>query len=136
MAGRQVEASLVTAGGVFVPAHLTEPLWRVLRAWIQQHQRDGGRIRPELLQLVDVLRQAALDHLADAGGHEPRTPADIGAPSAASAGLPVPTSTLADRLGVTERHARRLARVEGIAPIRRNRWAAEDVAALVTRRHA
>jgi hypothetical protein len=83
---------------------------------------------------MDTLRAAALAYLTDGGGPTARTSADLDPPSVTSAGI-LPTEALAVRLGVSCRHARRLARAEGIAPVRRNCWAAEDVAALVARRN-
>jgi hypothetical protein len=38
-------------------------------------------------------------------------------------------------LGVTERHARRIAKAEGITPTARNTWQHEDVTALQARRN-
>lgn len=121
-------------GGVLIPAGLADPIWRALRAHLSGLQRDGGRIRPEVAEVVEALRSAAMDHhLASASGPEQRTFADIAAESSSSVVLT--TEALAARLGVTARHARRLARAEGIHPIARNCWARDDVAALTgTRR--
>lgn len=119
-------------GGVWLAAHLAEPIWRALRAEIERRRADGGRVRPEVAEALDVLRAAAFSHLTDANGPISRTSADIAACSAASA--VVPTEAAADRLGVTERHFRRLAAAEGIASLGRNRWARTDVEALAARR--
>lgn len=124
-------AAVITAGGVFLPGHLAEPVWRVLRDDILRRQRDGGRVRPEVAQALNVLRAAALAHLS-ANGPDLRTSADIAAESTPSP--VITTAELATLLRVSTRHARRIARSEGVAPVARNLWAREDAAALVKRR--
>ncbi|WP_127501954.1 hypothetical protein [Actinoplanes solisilvae] len=119
-------------GGVWLSPAIADPVWRALREAVERRRADGGRVRPEIAEALDVLRAAAFSHLTDANGHESRTSADIDPRSALT--CPVPTSALADRLGVSPRHARRLARAEGIEPVTRNAWAREDVEALVARR--
>lgn len=126
-------AALVSTGGVFLPAYLAEPIWRVLRDAVSVRLRDGGRVRPELAQAIEVLRAAAMAELVRANGHDPRTSADLDPSSEPSAGS-LPTEALATRLGVSVRHARRVARAEGFAPVRRNCWAREDVEALAAQR--
>lgn len=126
-------AAIVTAGGVFLPAHLAEPVWRVLRNHLVRQQRDGGRVRPEVAHLVELLRAAAYAHLT-ARGHAPGTFTDM--PAASAAKRLLTTSDLAARLGVTERHARRIAQANGVQPITRNCWDRADVAALAARRGA
>lgn len=124
-------AALIAAGGVFLPGHLAEPIWRTLREDITRRQRDGGRIRPEVAQALEVLRAAAMAYLS-ADGHDVRTFADIG-PESTAAPL-MTTADLAARLGVSDRHARRIAHAEGIKPVARNLWHREDAAAMVARR--
>lgn len=124
-------ASLIGIGGVFLPGHLAEPIWRTLREDINRRQRDGGTVRPEIAQALDVLRLAALNHLSANGPH-PRTSADI--PPQSTTDRLMTTADLATRLRVTERHARRIAHAEGIKPVTRNLWDREDVAALAARR--
>lgn len=126
----------VPSGAVVVPVELAEPLWMAMRAWIRERERDGARLRPGVQELADILRAAVQGRYlaADANGPVSGVSADIATRSAASAGSPVPTEALATRLSVSARHARRVARAEGITPIRRNCWAREDVEALVARR--
>ncbi|MET7705448.1 hypothetical protein [Micromonospora sp. NPDC005413] len=124
-------ASLIAAGGVFLPGHLAEPIWRTLREDIARRQRDGGRVRPEVTQALEVLRAAAMAHLS-AHGHDARTFTDA-RPQLPPTPL-VTTADMATRLKVTERHARRIAHAEGVKPVARNLWDREDVAALVARR--
>lgn len=116
---------------MFLPAALAEPVWRTLRDSIRQRKGDGGRVRPEVEQALDVLRSAALAHLS-ARGHDPGTPADIGSESPQRPLLT--TAELAARLQVTERHARRIAAAEQVQPVARNLWDRADVAALAARR--
>lgn len=129
--GERPPAAIIGAGGVFLPGHLAEPVWRTLREDIQRRQRDGGRTRPEVAQALDVLRMAAYAHLS-ANGPDLRTPADI--PPESTADRLMTTADLATRLRVTERHARRIAHAEGVKPVARNLWDREDVAALAARR--
>lgn len=126
-------AAVIGAGGVFLPAQVCEPIWRVLRAELARHTRDGGRVRPEVAQAVETLRAAAFNHVSTRG-QDPRTYADMGASSEPRPLLS--TADLASRLGVSERHARRIAHEEGIAPAARNAWHRADVAALAARRGA
>ncbi|WP_327008546.1 hypothetical protein OHA72_15595 [Dactylosporangium sp. NBC_01737] len=125
--------AVIGAGGVFIPGHLCEPVWRALCAELARHRATGARVRPETAAVVDALRQAAADHLAamSAHGHEPRTSVDLDASSPQRALLT--TGHLAARLGISERHARRLAAAAGIQPATRNAWHPADVAALAAR---
>ncbi|MGO1054518.1 hypothetical protein [Crossiella sp. CA198] len=124
--------AVLAAGGVFLPAEVCERLWRILRDHLTARLRDGGQVRPEIADALAVLRAAALAHLS-AYGHLTRTSADIGTSSAPAPPL-VTTAELAARLGVSERHARRLAHAEGITPAARGSWTAEDAAALAAHR--
>lgn len=123
--------AVLAAGGVYLPGEVCERLWRVLHAHLAERQRTGGQVRPEIAAALDVLRAAALAHVS-ANGHVPRTSADMGASS--SEPELVTTDQLADRLGVSPRHARRIASAEGIAAAGRGIWSREDAAALVARR--
>ncbi|MET7752592.1 hypothetical protein [Micromonospora sp. NPDC005367] len=127
-------AAVIAAGGAFLPAHVCEPVWRVLRTAIDRQRADGYQIRPEIADALDALRAAAVAHLTDmsAHGRDLRTSEDLDASSPSPALLT--TAALAIRLGVTERHARRIATAEGIQPAARNAWHREDVTALVARR--
>lgn len=129
--GGRPPAALVAAGGVFLPAFLAEPIWRVLLEDIQRRQRDGGQVRPEVAQALEVLRAAALAYMS-ARGPDLRTFPDMAAESTPKRLLT--TADLATRLRVSERHARRIAKAEGIEPAARNLWAREDVAALAVHR--
>jgi hypothetical protein len=124
---RQRRAVQLGAGAVVIPGHLADPLWRVLRAHLDRHRRDGGTVRPEIVQLVDTLRAAALDYLT-ANGHPERTCPDITSSSPEQAF--VTTDELAGRLGVSTRQARRIAAHHLVEPVARGLWNAEDVAAL------
>lgn len=123
--------AVLQAGGVYLPAQVCEPVWRAVRAHLAERQRTGGQIRPEIVASLDVLRAAALAHVS-ANGQSVRTFADTAACSAQSD--LVSTQVLADRLGVSPRHARRIAAAEGITPAGRGIWHREDAAALVARR--
>ena len=129
--------SVVTVGGVFVPGEMCEPLWRLMRAELTRRRNDGGQIRPEMNLLLDALRAATQAYLVNVrtNGPRPRTFADTGPESEGTKQL-VSTEALATRLGVTERHARRIAKAEGITPTARNTWQHEDVTALQARRNA
>lgn len=130
MTGSGGEAAHIAAGGVYLPAAVCEPLWRVLRGEIARRRADGGKVRPEIAQTLDVLRAAAQAHLT-ANGHTARTYADI--PAACEPEL-LTTDDLAARLGVTPRHARRIAQREGVEPVARNVWDPTAVASLTARR--
>jgi hypothetical protein len=129
--------AVVTVGGVFVPGEMCEPLWRLMRAELTRRRNDGGQIRPEMNLLLDALRAATQAYLVNVrtNGPRPRTFADTGPESEGTKQL-VSTEALATRLGVTERHARRIAKAEGITPTARNTWQHEDVTALQARRNA
>lgn len=108
--------------GVFLPADVCHPLWLALHTQIRQRTQDGGRIRPEVEAALYALRAAGLAHMA-ASGHAQRTSADTAARSRAEL---VTTEQLAVALGVSARHARRLAQLAGITPAARNTWHRED----------
>jgi hypothetical protein len=124
------------AGGVYLPAPVCERLWRILRAELLRHRDTGARVRPDMLDTLNALRFAAQSYTQaamSAVGHEPRTPADIEPPWEQPSEV-VTTEQLAIALGVTDRHARRIAKAEGISPVATNAWHRTDVAALATRR--
>ncbi|WP_153531940.1 hypothetical protein [Actinomadura macrotermitis] len=121
---------MIEQGGVFLPGEVCARLWPVLRAELARLlQDDGGRVRPEVAEAMEALRAAALAH-ASANGRPGRTCADIPSGWGRDPGL-VTSGELAGRLGVSERHARRLAAAAGITSAGRGLWLAEDVAALV-----
>ncbi|MBO2456554.1 hypothetical protein [Actinomadura violacea] len=122
-------------GGAYLPAAVCGPFWRVLRAYLARHRADGGQVAPDVAAALDVLRAAHLAHLVETTANEPvrADGPNIGASSATDSG-PVRTGDLAARLGVTEQHARRLARRAGVTPVSRGLWAAQDAAALVAAR--
>lgn len=122
--------AVLGAGGVYLPPEVCHPLWLVLRAELTRRRADGGRVRPEITETLAALRAAGFAHLS-APGPAPGTYADIEPPSRPDL---LTTAQLAQRLDVTERHARRLAALEGIEPAGRNRWHADDVAHLAARR--
>lgn len=114
--------SVITAGGVFLPAEVCHPLWLALRAQLARHRGDGGQVRPEVAAALDALRGAAQAHLS-APGPVARTSEDSGASSPREL---VRTEQLAARIGVTPRHARRLAARHGVTPAARNAWHPDD----------
>ncbi|MET8381597.1 hypothetical protein ABZV14_01185 [Streptosporangium canum] len=124
--------------GVIVPPHLCELVWRHLRAPLARHRADGGQFAPGVAELLDDLRIVFLTRTLEASGHSLPDVADI-SPSSddranRTAGL-VSTEQLAIRTGVSDRHARRMARAAGYAQPRRGYWAAKDAAALEVSRH-
>lgn len=125
-------AAVIEAGGVFLPAAACYPLWLALRQQLDRRRADGGQLRPEVADALNKLRSAALAHVS-ANGLEQRTLTDIDAESARG---PVTTAALAGRLGVTDRHARRIAAAEGIEPLARGLWRREDADHLTTARSA
>lgn len=127
-------AAVIEAGGVYLPAHACYPLWRAIRAQMDRHRADGGRVPPGVADAVNALRAAGLAHIAtSASGPDLRTFTDIDAESERG---PVTTADLAGRLGVTDRHVRRLAAAEGIEPLARGLWRREDADHLATTRSA
>lgn len=120
---QHIPPTVIPAGGVFLPADVCHPVWLALRAQISQRTQDGGRVRPEVEAALYALRAAGLAHLT-ASGHQQRTSAD---PTARSRPELITTEQLAVTLGVSARHARRLAHTAGITAPARNTWHAEDV---------
>lgn len=129
-AGSAPPPAVIAAGGVFLPAHVCHPLWLVLRRELDRQRGNGGTVRPEVAAALEALRAAALDHLAtvSATGHPTRTSPDTRARSERKL---VTTGQLAVRLGVTSRHARRLAQAAGLQPAARGFWYPDDAAHLV-----
>ncbi|MFD9445910.1 hypothetical protein ACFWBR_35050 [Streptomyces sp. NPDC060006] len=119
--------AVIAAGGVFLPAEVCHPLWLAVRAQLAQHRAQGGRVRPEVAAALDALRAASLAHLS-ANGHPKRTSPDIEPSSNREL---ISTEQLAVRLGVTMRHARRLAAQAGVTPAARNAWHPDDAQYLV-----
>jgi hypothetical protein len=130
-------STVLSGCAAIIAPEACEPIWRILRAELQRRRSDGGQIRPEVVEALDVLRAAAAQHLADVrtDGHVSRTSADIDSCSEGES-QPVEYSTdqLANRLHVGTRHARRLAAAHGVTPIGRDRWSSFDVAALESAR--
>jgi hypothetical protein len=124
---------VVRAGFAVIDGAACAGLWPILRRELDRHARDGGRVRPEMRAAVEAMRAAALEFVS-ANGHPGRTFADIGAESLVSD--VVSTAVLADRLGVSARHARRIAAAAGISPRGRGWWAREDVDLLTGARAA
>lgn len=121
-------SSVVSGSGAFIDGAACAPIWRVLNREILSRRSDGGEVRPEIAEAVETLRLAAA---MSAGGPIPRTPTDIPAVSKDE----LTTDEMAMRLGgITERHARRLARTAGVESISLNRWRASDVALLAAQR--
>ncbi|MDX2703952.1 hypothetical protein PV350_13930 [Streptomyces sp. PA03-6a] len=123
--------AIIEAGGVFLPASVCHPLWLALRTQLARSRAEGGAVRPEIVSAMNALRSASLAHhagMSATNGQPERTFADIDAPSDREL---IRTEQLAVRLGVTQRHARRLAAWAGVTPAKRNAWHPDDVAHLV-----
>lgn len=125
---------VIIAGGVLVSAEMCFPVFRALDEWAKEHERRGAMVRPELRKVVETLRGAGMNHILTADVRSERTSERTSPDIAASCEQALTTGAMALRLGVSERHARRLATVAGVAPVSRGRWHAEDVAALVAAR--
>lgn len=118
---------MIAAGGVFLPAEVCHPLWLALRTQLARHRAEGGTVRPDVAAALEALRAASLAHLS-ANGHPARTSVDIEPLSNREL---ISTEQLAVRLGVSERHARRLAAQAGVTPAARNAWHPDDAQHLV-----
>lgn len=129
-----IRSGVVRVGGAFVDGAACAVIWPILRAHIDTRTREGGQVRPEAAEALSALRQAALEHYMSANGHSERTSADI--PPSWEMGPTMTTAQLADRLGVGDRQARRIAAAEGVQPVARGTWATEDIAALTASRSA
>ncbi|WAL67219.1 helix-turn-helix domain-containing protein [Amycolatopsis cynarae] len=90
----------------------------MLRDWVRQRERSRGQVHPARRALADAAQRAAEGYaaerrrvLADFGMSGPkRVRNGQSAPcSATSEETWLPTEVVAQRLGITERHARRLA---------------------------
>jgi hypothetical protein len=124
---------------VEVPASLVGPLWRLVREHLHRRRRNGGVVRPDEQALADALRASYLRQLQVASGHPLPGFSDTASTSDHRARMGpalVRTDQLADALGVTDRHARRLARAAGLQQARRGWWRADDVARLVESRRS
>lgn len=115
-------AAVIEAGGVYLPAHACYPLWLAIRRDLDRQRADGGHLRPDVVDAVNAIRAAAMSHVS-ATGPDLRTFVDIDAESDRG---PITTADLAGRLGVSDRHVRRLAAAEGIEPLARGLWRRED----------
>lgn len=115
-------AAVIEAGGAYLPPDACHLLWPFIRRELDRHRADGGQVRPALVDAVNAIRGGAMFHMS-ATGPEQRTFADINAESDRG---PITTADLAGRLGVTDRHVRRLAAAEGIEPLARGLWRRED----------
>lgn len=122
---------------VEVPASLVGPLWRLLRQHLTDRARNGATVRPDEAAFRDTLRAAYLDQLQATSGHPIPSFPDM-TPSSdhrtRTGPALVRTAQLADALGVTDRHARRMARAAGLVQPRRGWWRADDAAALIAAR--
>ncbi|MBB0243883.1 hypothetical protein FNQ90_07120 [Streptomyces alkaliphilus] len=123
MSARRPSAVAYTAGVVVLPASVAYPLWVILRRELARHRDGGGRLRPDMADALDALRAAAHHHAMTANGHPARTPDPDPAPSRHEL---LTTDQLAELLGVTARHARRLAAASGIEPAARGAWHPDD----------
>lgn len=122
--GPRLAPAVIAEGAVILPASVAYPLWRILRRELDRHRADGGQIRPDIAAALDTLRAAAHHHAMTANGQAGRTSADTAPPSPPEL---ITTQQLADRLGCTERHARRLAAAAGIQAAARGCWHRDDV---------
>lgn len=129
-----IRSGVVRVGGAFVDGAACAVIWPILRAHIDTRTREGGQVRPEVAEALAALRMAALEHAMSANGHRERTSADI--PKSWELGPTMTTGQLADRLGVGDRQARRIASAHGLRPVGRGTWATEDVEALTASRSA
>ena len=120
---------------VEVPPRLVGPLWRFVREHLDRRRRNGGTAHPDEAAFRDALRAAYLAQLHSSGHPVPQIP-DITSPSTQARTGPalVRTAELAVALGVTDRHARRLARAAGLQQARRGWWRADDAARLIESR--
>ena len=115
--------AVIPGWGVCLPASACRVLWPVLQAHYRQHVAAGGEVYPLVLDALTAMRDATQDHMS-AHGHDSRTFADL---TAGSKSELICTEQLAVRLGVTPRHARRLAARAGITPATRNAWSPDDI---------
>ncbi|WP_165984208.1 helix-turn-helix domain-containing protein [Streptomyces sp. YIM 98790] len=122
MTGRPGGTAAFLPGGAYIPGPACFPLWQILRRELGRHRADGGQLRPDIAAALDALRAAAHAHMS-AAGPDSRTPA---ADQAACEQPLVTTAELAARLGVSDRHARRLAAASGIRPAARGAWHTTD----------
>jgi hypothetical protein len=126
-------AAVITGSGVFIDGSLCVPLWRHLQTDLTKLQRDGGRVRPEIVECIEVLRAASINHLqANPIGPSDTTSSDI-VTLLKSEEETISTRDLADTLKVSPRHTLRLIEEVGINPVcpRPYRWATTDVALLI-----
>lgn len=121
---------LTGPGEVLIGADLAAWAWAALRADAESARRNGTDLRPAQWELLQRVRAAALEVALTAGERRPRPDvravllfADMGPGSEVA---PLTTRQVADRLGCTARHVRRL----GLRAVARNRWAQADVEAL------
>lgn len=123
---------------VAVPPTLVGPLWRLLRQHLADRARNGGAVHPGERALCDALRAAHLAQIQAASGHPIPGSPDIASPSTQARTGPelIRTDDLAARMGITPRHARRLARAAGLVQPRRGWWRADDAARLIETRRS
>jgi hypothetical protein len=118
-----------------VPTAALHPAHRALHELEQQARRNGGFLAPPLRRLKETLALAAVS----VAGHDPRTPADIvgrseGRGEAVPEPLSMTTATLATRLGVSTRQARRIAAAAGLERDGIDRWPTDTAKALIAQR--
>lgn len=129
---RSIEAEATAAGPNAVPPSLLGPLWRFLLDHLARRERNGGHVDQAEAELRDQLRAAYLAHVQASGHPMPIRPDIRSSCDQARTGHElIRTAQLAHQLGVTDRHARRMARAAGYAQPKRGHWTAEDAAALV-----
>ena len=119
-----------------IPASLVGVLWRFLREHLSRRRRNGGVVHPGERALADALRAAYLAQLHSCGHPLPGFP-DMASSSdyrARTGPELIRTDDLAARMGVSPRHARRMARAAGLVQPRRGWWRADDAAHLIAAR--
>jgi hypothetical protein len=126
---------LVRAGGAFIAGEAAADIWQWLRDEPAHRRRNGLDVRPAVIEALDALRSAALEHEIEQRRTFSCSGSDIAAPSSRDDEVPpLTTSELAGRLRVGQRHARRLAAKACVEPIDRrrrpHRWRAADVPAI------
>ena len=120
--------SVVRRGSVLLTPEQVAAVWQLA---VQPVMRDGTLRNA---RIPSALRSAAADLHAAHREHEADRERTIPAPRDPNEAAWVSTEEAARRLGVDPRSARRIFKHEGVTRLRRNRWPAEEVAAIATAR--